>query len=128
MNTEKKISGEGVKIKRMRMWKPVAHLPWKAVKKGTADYIWYDIIDCDGWDVCTFGAVRPGTEEAEDQFRQMCMILLRVNDTGEDIIQVDKKDIEIEWMGGDDDPTPYCSWCYSMTKAKCKCGPRADND
>ena len=26
------------------------------------------------------------------------------------------------------DPTPYCSGCGAMTKAKCNCGPIADND
>ena len=28
----------------------------------------------------------------------------------------------------DYDPTPWCSGCGSMTRAKCDCGPRADNE
>ena len=26
------------------------------------------------------------------------------------------------------DPTPYCHWCGSMTKAGCNCGPIAENN
>lgn len=29
---------------------------------------------------------------------------------------------------GEDDPTPYCSGCGSMTMKGCACGPIADND
>ena len=29
---------------------------------------------------------------------------------------------------GDYDPTPWCAQCGAMERARCKCGPRADND
>ena len=28
----------------------------------------------------------------------------------------------------DDDPTPWCSGCWAMKKADCKCGPLAENE
>jgi len=28
----------------------------------------------------------------------------------------------------DDDPTPHCTWCRSMTAEHCKCPDRAEND
>jgi len=29
---------------------------------------------------------------------------------------------------GDDDPTPYCSWCGAKTAKNCDCGPISADD
>lgn len=81
---------------RRRLWKPQHGLPWKAVRHGTDDYIWYEVVDRDGWEICTFNAVTPG-EEFDDLFREMAFLLVSVN--GSNTITVDGKEIQVEWLG-----------------------------
>jgi hypothetical protein len=80
-----------------KLWRPESSCPWRALKKGTDTYVWYEIVDCDGWDVCSLGAVRYGTEEHDELFRQMAHILCTVNKTN--VIQIGDEKINIHWHG-----------------------------
>lgn len=81
-------------IERKSLWRPNSQLPWKAKKKGTDDYVWYEIVDNGGWEVCHFSPSSKG-EEQEESFRQMAMLLCEVN--GTNVIEIDDNEIEIEW-------------------------------
>ena len=81
-----------------QMWKPQSQLPWRAVKKGSADhYFWYEIVDKDGFEVCIFGSVLYGSEEHVEMMRQIALILTTVNKTRS--INIDNELVQIEWLG-----------------------------
>lgn len=82
-------------IDTRRMWKPTSNLPWKAVTKGTDSYIWWEIQDSGGWEVCSFGGVIRDSEEHDQSVREICMILTAVN--GTDVIEFDGNEIRVEW-------------------------------
>lgn len=74
------------------IWKP-SNLPWRAMKKGTERYIWFEIVDNNGWEVAKFGAV---TQEEEDQlFSTVALTLMSVNKTRR--IQVDGQWVNISY-------------------------------
>lgn len=43
---------------------------------------------------------------------------------GAEIFDPERKEICVDC----EDPTPYCAGCNAKTRAKCDCGPRAEND
>ncbi len=73
-------------------------LPWKANRKGSADYVWYEIVDCEGWEVCHFGGVPTSQpDDVEEMLRQVALILTTVNRSR--VITIDGKPLKIEWFG-----------------------------
>lgn len=79
-----------------RLYKPKTGLPWKAITKGTDKYVWWEVVDKDGWEVCVFGGVIPDSDDYHESFRQMAFILCSVNGTDE--IVVDINEIRVEWL------------------------------
>lgn len=78
----------------LTIWKPQVCLPWRARRKGNKDYIWYLIEDCQGFEVCSFGAVGTG-EEHDEMFRQIVWMLVSVNGTRK--IQVNDSFYTVNW-------------------------------
>lgn len=80
-----------------KLWAPRGNLPWKAIRKGNDRYVWYEIVNKFGWEVCSFGGVIEGTEDADEQFREMAFVLTQAN--GSNQIDINGEVHEIFWMG-----------------------------
>lgn len=81
-------------IAQRDLWKP-GNLPWRAVRKGSDVYTWYEVVDKDGWEVAKYGAV--AHDEHDQLFSTVALTLMAVNKTR--VITVDDKQIEISWRG-----------------------------
>lgn len=81
-------------IEKVRLWEPKTSLPWRAVRGGTVDYLWYKILNSYGDEVFSTGGVRYG-EEHDEVFRMICLTLVAVNDS--QLIQINEKKFWIEW-------------------------------
>ena len=83
-----------VREAQVRPWKP-SDLPWRALKKGNADYTWYLIIDSAGNEIATVGGAHK--MEGESLFNDVLLILTKVNESN--IIQINDNKFEVEWGG-----------------------------
>ncbi len=93
----------------IRLWKPVASLPWRAIRKGTDGVVWFDVVSCQGDEIFSTGSVR--REEEESVLAEVCHVLTLVNNSKR--IQVGHEWITVEW-NGEKSKDPALSIAYNQ--------------